>query len=58
MAEFEEWCKTKGDVSMRIEPIPNLEKLVESMFLTEEFWHRQFDGNKYTRCGGDGICTV
>ena len=43
---------------MRIEPIHDLEKLAESMFLAEGFWHSQFDGNKYTRCGGDGICTV
>ena len=28
------------------------------MFLAEEFWHFQFEGKKYNRCGGDGICTV
>ena len=27
---------------MRIEPIHDLEKLDESMFLAEEFWHFQF----------------
>ena len=43
---------------MRIEPIHDLQKLVGSMFLTEEFWHCQFEGKKYNRCGGDGICTV
>ena len=43
---------------MRIEPIHDLEKLDESMFLAEEFWHFQFEGKKYNRCGGDEICTV
>ena len=35
---------------MRIEPIHDLEKLAESMFLAEGFWHSQVDGNKYNRC--------